>query len=239
MKKAKKSLSQNFLIDKNICYKIMKQTNIRDKEILEIGPGFGFMTDIILEYNPKKIILIEKDYELYKYLREKYKTNTKISIYEEDILKYKLDNLKNLIIISNLPYNISTKIILHLFNYKNNISEMILMVQKEVAQKFDYNLIKMNKYKLFTKIVSSYSICFHVSSNVFIPRPKIKSSIVRFKFNKNKVDLEKANIFSKTIFKNVRKKISNNIKMQLNKKISDKRVNQLNIDELLGIYNLF
>ena len=69
-------------------------------------------------------------------------------------LNYNLNKFKNLIIISNLPYNISTKIILYLFNFNKNISEMIFMIQKEVAEKFDYNLPKMNKYKFLTKIVS-------------------------------------------------------------------------------------
>ena len=75
--------------------------------------------------------------------------------------------------------------------------------------------------------------CFDVSSKVFIPKPKVKSTIVKFKFNKKKYDLKKANNFSNLIFKNVRKKINNNIKINKNNKLFNKRVNQLNIDELL------
>ena len=103
MLKAKKSLSQNFLIDKNISKKILSYTNIYNKIVLEIGPGYGFMTDNIIENNPKKLFLIEKDISLVKYLKNKYKNNTNIVIIEKDILKYDLNNLKNLIIISNLP----------------------------------------------------------------------------------------------------------------------------------------
>ena len=77
MIKAKKSLSQNFLIDKNICKKIIKQTHIKNKNILEIGPGYGFMTDIILENNPKKIILIEKDSNLVNILKKNIKIKIK------------------------------------------------------------------------------------------------------------------------------------------------------------------
>ena len=239
MVKPKKSLSQNFLLDKNISKKIVNQTFIKNRFILEIGPGYGFLTDNILEKNPKKLYLIEKDYKLKKELQKKYKNNNKIEIIGEDILKTDFNNFKNLIIISNLPYNISSKIILYLFSFSKNIDEMIFMIQKEMAIKFDYNLPKMNKYKFLTKIVSDYSRCFDVSSNVFFPKPKVKSTIVKFKFNQNKNDLDRAKNFSKRIFKNVRKKINNNIKLKLDNKILNKRVNELNINELLTIYNFF
>ena len=239
MLRAKKSLSQNFLKDKNISNKIVNQVNIKNKFILEIGPGYGFLTDNILKKCPKKIFLIEKDNNLKEYLYKKYKNNKKIKIIGNDILKTNLREFKNLIIVSNLPYNVSSKIILHLFNFKESISEMIFMIQKEMSIKFDYKLPKMNKYKFLTKIVSNYTRCFDVSPKVFFPQPKIKSTIVKFQFNKKKIDLNKANNFSKLIFKNVRKKINNNIKIKFNNKLLEKRVSQLNIDELLTIYDLF
>ena len=104
MIKAKKSLSQNFIIDKNICKKIILQTKIKNETVLEIGPGYGFLTDIILKNEPKKLILIEKDTNLVKFLKKKYYLNNKILIIEKDILKLDLRNYKNLLIISNLPY---------------------------------------------------------------------------------------------------------------------------------------
>ena len=240
MIRSKKSLSQNFLIDKNISEKIVSQTIIKNKIILEIGPGYGFMTDTILKKKPKKIYLIEKDHELTLRLKEKYKKNKKIIIIENDILKYNLKNFNKLIIISNLPYNICTKIILYLFNYNSNISEMIFMIQKEVAEKFDYNLSKMNKYKFLTKLVSKYERCFDISPMVFIPKPKVRSTVVKFQFSKKKVDLEMAYQFSNKIFKNVRKKINNNLKFNNNNdEILNKRVSEISINELLIIYNLF
>ena len=239
MLKAKKSLSQNFLIDNNISKKILKYTDIKGKKVLEIGPGYGFLTDKILQKKPKKLILIEKDFNLTVYLKNKYKENKNIIIICADILKFDLNKFNNLIVISNLPYNISTKVILYLFNFSQNITEMILMLQKEVAQKFNYKIENMNKYKFLTKIVSNYLICFDVSSNVFFPKPKVRSSVVKFKFKKNIYNIEKAKIFSDKIFKNVRKKITNNIKINNNSPLLGKRVNQLNIDELLNIYNFF
>lgn len=239
MIKAKKSLSQNFIIDKNICKKIVKQTNINNKIVIEIGPGYGFLTDILLINNPKQILLIEKDYKLVLFLKQKYKNNNKIKILNNDVIKVDFSKFSDVKIISNLPYNISTKIILYLFNFNKNISEMIFMIQKEVALKFDYNLIKMNKYKFLTKIVSTFSRCFDVSPKVFIPKPKVYSSVVKFKFNKNKFDLNKANVFSNLIFKNVRKKINNNLRMENKNLLLHKRVSQLSIDELLIIYKSF
>ena len=239
MAKPKKSLSQNFLTDKNIANKIIDQVNVKGNQILEIGPGYGFLTDSILERNPKKVYLVEKDYNLKKILIKKYKNNKKVNIIGDDIFLTNLNNFKKLIIISNLPYNISSKIILYLFSYKENIYEMIFMIQKEMSLKFDYKLPKMNKYKFLTRIVSNYSRCFDVSSKVFFPRPKVKSSIVKFKFNKKRIDLNKAKYFSTKIFKNVRKKIYNNLDKNLDNNLLNKRVNQLNIDELISIYDLF
>ena len=112
MIRAKKSLSQNFLIDKNILKKIIKNTKITNKIVLEIGPGQGFLTDFILEKKPKKLIIIEKDSKLTKILKDKYKINKNVEVIEKDIFNYKLEKYDNLILISNLPYNLSTKIIL-------------------------------------------------------------------------------------------------------------------------------
>ena len=239
MLKAKKSLSQNFLVDKNICKKIVNQTSIKNEYILEIGPGYGILTDMILKKKPKKIYLIEKDTELSKYLKIKYKSLENIIVINEDILKFDLNNKEKFVIVSNLPYNVGTKIILYLFQYNDKIKEMIVMLQKEVAEKFDYNLPKMNKYKFITNIVSSFSKCFEVSSDVFKPKPKVRSRVVKFKFNKMNFDIDKAFNFSNLIFKNVRKKINNNVNIKNKHKILNKRVNELTINELLYIYNLF
>ena len=113
------------------------------------------------------------------------------------------------------------------------------MLQKEVAEKFNYKLPKMNKYKFLTRILSSYRICFNVSPNVFFPTPKVQSSIVKFRLMNENININKAKIFSNLIFKNVRKKINNNIKIKKPINLLDKRVNQLSIKELLNIYYFF
>ena len=241
MIKAKKSLSQNFLIDKNIANKIINQGSLRNKTVLEIGPGYGILTDIIIKKNPKYLYLIEKDNKLSKKLKEKYIKNNNIIIINEDILNFNFKKLNNLIIISNLPYNISSRVILYLFRSYKQISSMIFMLQKEVAIKFDYNLGKMNKYKFFTKMYSDYERCFNVTPNVFYPKPKVNSTVVTFKMKKKDINYDKINKFIKKIFLNKRKKIFNNLNIKISKNnlLLNKRVDEISIEELLDIYNFF
>ena len=113
------------------------------------------------------------------------------------------------------------------------------MLQKEVAEKFNYKLPKMNKYKFLTKMFSNYKICFNVSPNVFFPKPKVESSIVKFKLINKNINISKIKTFSNLIFKNVRKKIANNISIKKSSNLLDKRVDQLTIKELLNIYYFF
>ena len=110
---AKKSLGQNYLIDLNIVKKIINLIKIYNKNILEIGPGKGALTEEILKNKPKSLILIEKDNILSKELKLKYQNNKKIIIYNKDVLKFDFEEkLKdNSIIFGNLPYNISSQIL--------------------------------------------------------------------------------------------------------------------------------
>ena len=117
---------------------------------------------------------------------------------------------------------------------------MIFMIQKEMSLKFDYKLPKMNKYKFITFLTSKYFRCFDISANVFFPKPKVKSSVVKFIMKKDKIDYEKAGKFSKKIFKNKRKKIINNIDISnFDKSILNKRIDKVSLRELLLIYNFF
>ncbi len=241
MKKAKKSLGQNFLIDKNICNKIIKQTVIKNKKIIEIGPGKGFLTDLILQHSPNKMYLIEKDNELSCYLKKKYIKSKNVKVINKDLLEVDNNIFKNTTIIGNLPYNVGTKIILYLIKNSKNINEMIFMIQKEVAIKFDYKIKKMNKYKFLTRIFCEYKRCFNVNPSVFIPRPKVKSTVVKFIFKERKDIYDKALNFCNIIFVNRRKKISNkfNFNENIEKKLINKRIDQISMNDLLKIYNFF
>ena len=222
MIKAKKSLGQNFLIDKNIINKIVNTIDIKDKYILEIGPGTGNLTSSLLEKNPKKLYVIEKDNQLSLKLKERFKN--KLNIINNDILNIdeNLISEKELIVFGNLPYNISTEIlckwILNLGNKNLWFSNLILMFQKEVADriisKFDSpnygRLSILAKWRLEVKKITD------IKPNCFFPKPRVDSSLLFFspkkkfiKFN-NPKNLEKIT----RIFFNHRRKM---IKKSFNK----------------------
>jgi len=241
----KKSLGQNYLLDKNIAKKIIDSINILNQTIIEIGPGTGKITDEIIKKKPKKLIIIEKDDKLYEFLLKKYANIKKIEIINIDAFNYIYSVHKGVKIISNLPYNISTKLIIKLLCSYKIISEMLFMVQKEVAHKMDYNKkSKNNKLKFIIETTSNFKIIHNISNKVFYPKPKIQSSIIKIiPKNNNEINLQKLLLFSKEIFKNKRKKIKNilsanviDIKL---KKLIDERAEDLKTNELLNLFDKF
>lgn len=239
----KKSLSQNFLLDKNICKKISNIIKIKDQSIIEIGPGTGQLTNEIIKKKPKKIILLEKDKDLYNSLKKKYFKDN-ISIYNIDALDFDYSMIENINIISNLPYNISTKIIIKLLTNYNNINKMIFMVQKEVADKMNYNnKNKKNMLSFFLESTCDYFIEFKISNKVFYPQPKVQSSVIQILPKKVYFDKIKLMKFAKAIFKNKRKVIKNVINFKIyNQKINflmTKRSEDLTTKELLTLFDKF
>ena len=115
------------------------------------------------------------------------------------------------------------------------------MIQKELAEKFDYNKSKMNKYKFIIKLCSNYKILFNVSNKVFYPKPKVESKVVEFKLKNVQIDKNKLLNFTNKIFRNRRKNLRNKIENSLliNEEIMNKRVEELSFEELLKIYNFF
>ena len=240
MIKAKKSLGQNFLIDKNIINKIINSIDITNSNIIEIGPGLGALTEKILEKKPNKLIIIEKDFQLYKKLITKFNKNN-ITIINDDALRYDFSKLSNFKLISNLPYNISSKFLLKIIKLNNNFTELICMVQSELAKKFDYNKGKMNKYKFICEYCGIYKILFNVSPNVFYPKPKVNSKVVKFVLKKENINLEKLDYFLNVFFMNKRKKIKSNkfIDIIIDEDILNKRYEDLKYTEILDIYKRF
>tara|TARA_B100001093_G_C26795717_1_gene1000986 strand:- start:13 stop:801 length:789 start_codon:yes stop_codon:yes gene_type:complete len=227
MKYYKKSLGQNFLTDQNILDKIVNLTNIKDKNVLEIGPGHGALTDRILEKKPKTLILIEKDNLLSEKLKVKYNNRRNIKIYNNDILKINMEDKlkKNTIIFGNLPYNISSQILVKLIKFKiwpPKYSSLILMFQKEMAERISgkFGTKKYGRISILSYFRLKIFKQFDVSPNSFFPKPKIFSTLIYFKpkektFNRinDIANLEKiTNIF----FSNRRKMINKNIKNVLN-----------------------
>ena len=240
---AKKSLGQNFLLDKNLCKKIVNTIKIKNEIILEIGPGTGQLTKEILLKKPKKLILIEKDSKLCELLRKKFSSLNNIEILNEDALHYIYKTKKKINIISNLPYNISTKIIIYLLKNYQNINYLILMLQKEVAVKMDTELSKKNRLNFLIDFLSDFKILFNVSNKVFYPKPKIQSSVISIKPKNQKINFEKLENFNKKIFKFKRKKIKNVINFKIDnknlQKILNKRSEDLKTSELKYLFYKF
>ena len=191
--KAKKSLGQNFLIDKNILKKIVEVGNINSNDkVLEIGPGTGNLTEYIVKANPKTIIVVEKDFNLTKLLKNKFKK--KVKIINDDILKITEDFYnEKFIIYGNLPYNISTQILAFwCLSKKIKVKKLILMFQKEVADRIVAKVNTKN-YSRIT-ILSNWKFyikkLFDINPECFSPRPKIKSSLLEFTPKKNIVDIK-------------------------------------------------
>ena len=239
MNYAKKSLGQNFLIDNNIIKKITNLIKIKDRNIIEIGPGKGALTNEILKREPKTLTLIEKDSILAKELKLKYFLNKNIKVYNFDILKINVEKLtfKNTAFFGNLPYNISSQILVKILKFKKwppNYNDLIFMFQKELGEKIigEFNTKNYGRLSILTNYKLNIIKKFFVSSNCFFPKPKVTSMVIHFKPKlrktsniKDLISLEKTtNIF----FSNKRKMVNKSIKKILS--ISEiKQITDLNI----------
>ena len=214
MIKAKKSLGQNFLVDKNILEKIINTTKILDKIILEIGPGTGNLTAYILKKKPKKIFVIEKDNEFANNLKNKF--NDQVNIINEDVLK--LDETKlfkeQVIVFGNLPYNISTEILSKwIINLKDNFwfDCLVLMFQKEVADRIiaKFNTSNYGRLSIICNWKLNIKKIFDIKPGAFYPKPKIDSSLLLFYPKKNFIKINDPNNLEKVtrIFFNQRRKM--------------------------------
>tara|TARA_B100000780_G_scaffold121237_1_gene84905 strand:- start:708 stop:1496 length:789 start_codon:yes stop_codon:yes gene_type:complete len=183
--KAKRSLGQNFLIDRNILEQIVDTVDVSNKEILEIGPGSGNLTTYILKKNPKKLYVIEKDDDLALLLKEKF--NDEIDIINEDVLKISEDRISDvkLTVFGNLPYNISTEILSKwIVNLRKNFwfESLVLMFQKEVADRIiaQCNTSKYGRLSILSNWKLNIKKIIDIKPESFSPRPKIDSSLLLF-----------------------------------------------------------
>ena len=245
MIKPKKSLGQNFLNDKNILKKIVSLIKIKNKSILEVGPGTGNLTSYILKDCPKKLLVIEKDQYLSVFLKKKFED--KIVIINGDVLKIDEKNLdeEKLIVFGNLPYNISTEIlakwILNLDNKNFWFDYLILMFQREVADRIisksdtpQYGRLSiLANWKLEIK-----KIC-NIKSSSFIPKPKVDSSLLLFKPKKNYYEFKNPKNLEKItriFFNQRRKKLKTPFHILFNN--NNNILEKLNIDLNLRPHNL-
>lgn len=217
----KKKYGQNFIVDKNIIHSIIAKSEIDDETlVIEIGPGAGSLTSELGKY-AKNVIAYEIDETLKPILEKNITPNTEV-IYEdflkrdiaEDIKKY---NYKKLYVIANLPYYITTPIIIKLIETKIDFDKIVVMVQKEVGDRFkakpktkEYNSLSvfLSYYFNITKILD-------VSRNVFMPKPNVDSIVVCFTKKVDKLKVNNEELFFKLIkdsFKQKRKNLRNNLK---------------------------
>ncbi|WGH24820.1 MAG: 16S rRNA (adenine(1518)-N(6)/adenine(1519)-N(6))-dimethyltransferase RsmA [Candidatus Shikimatogenerans bostrichidophilus] len=247
-----KKYSQIFLVNKNKIIKIVAiiiNNNNKYNNLLEIGPGLGTLTKYLINYINNKYYLIEIDKRFYKILKKKYKKNN-IFLINDNILNIKLNNInKNkFYIIGNLPYNISTKIILWLIKNRLSITKCTIMFQKE----YIYNLL-YNNSKYNSKLSLLFNMYFNIEKkmsflkNDFYPIPKVDSILVNIK-PKNieyNIDINKFKYLIKEIFKYKRKILKNSFKLiykkeyNYNNPIFLKRPEDLSIKEYLILYNIY
>ena len=244
MIRAKKSLGQNFLIDREVLEKITNIVQIKDKTILEVGPGTGNLTSFILKKNPKKMFVIEKDDDLAINLSEIFKDQ--LTIINDDILQVD-ENLifKNKVtVFGNLPYNISTEILSKWITQTNDefwFDNLILMFQKEVADRIiaKFNTSDYGRLSILSNWKLNVEKICDIKPESFSPRPKIDSSLLFFSPKKNFYKIKDPKNLEKVtrIFFNHRRKM---LKKPFNQLFNgDQRVlNELKIDLNLRPQNL-
>lgn len=244
----KKSLGQHFLNDKNIAQKIVNGLTY-NKNVLEIGPGKGILTQYLIEKNCKCLKVIEIDGESVEYL----KTNIKIepeNIIFADFLTTDIKSIfeKEFAIIGNFPYNIGSQIFFKVLQNHEQVVEVVCMIQKEVAQRIAEKPGSRVYGILSVLLQTFYDIeyLFTVNEKVFTPPPKVKSAVIKLiRNNRKKLNCDEQLFFNvvKTAFNQRRKTLSNSLKPILNGKKIDlpiflKRPEQLSVDEFIELTNI-
>ena len=251
--KPKKKLGQNFLHDKNIISSIINNVNVKDEDIIEIGPGPGMLTENILKNKARSLLVIEKDdsFEVnLKKIKNKYKDNFIYLIH--DVIDFDFNKLtkKEYKIVSNLPYNISVPFILKMIKIRGVISwkDMVLMVQKEVAERITADIGTKNygRLSIMVNLNNDVKKLLNVKPSSFIPKPKVDSTVIKISPKNKNLNINEE-VFEKIVkicFSQRRKKIKNNLD-QLNTNTSlllelsnidpDIRAENINIEGFLRI----
>tara|TARA_B100000029_G_scaffold511828_1_gene606868 strand:- start:599 stop:1390 length:792 start_codon:yes stop_codon:yes gene_type:complete len=234
----KKSLGQNFLLNRDIIKKIVELGEItNDSTIIEIGPGTGNLTEEILKKKPKKFIAIEKDEDLYQKLKKKFKSD--LELINQDVLtiNWEVFSKQKVLVFGNLPYNISAKLLIdwtRLNNLNNIFKKFILMFQKEVADRIvaDVNSSKYGRLTILTDWKMNSKKIMDINPDNFFPKPKVKSSLVYFEPKKKYFifkNLKNLELVTNIFFQNKRKMIKKPLNILF--KDSKKIIKKLNLDE--------
>ena len=250
--KVKKKFGQNFLHDENILNKIASATDINDGNIIEIGPGLGFLTKKLAP-KAKKMISYEIDIEMVEYLNENFKEYQNLKIVNKDFLKVDLQqeiakefNNEQVILIANLPYYITTAILTKILEETDKVDTMIVMMQKEVALRItgkpstkDYNSLSV-----LIQYFTDAKLLFNVSPNCFYPAPEVESSVIEVK-RKEKITNPAINLefflkFNRNVFAQRRKTLMNNLQnsYKIEKQIFIDALNELQLPLTVRAENL-
>lgn len=240
--KAKKKFGQNFLIDNNLLTNIVTKADIKNKNVIEIGPGLGSLTDYLIK-EAKKVVCYEIDKDMVDILDSKYKENDIVTILFKDFLKANLTedinkyfNDEEVVVVANLPYYITTAILTKILEETKNVKRIVVMVQKEVAMRLagkpstkDYNSLSV-----LIQYYTNVKILFNVSPKSFIPAPEVDSSVIMIdKKDALQETLDEAYLlkFNRAIFAQRRKTLSNNLKQAF-------KYSQEDIIKVLNKFNL-
>lgn len=240
---ANKSLGQNFLIDDCVIEKIIESSNIEKEDlIIEIGPGLGVLTERLLKKS-NNVVVIELDKKMIEILQNRFCLNRNLEIINNDVLKVDLEkliknkkeqtNINKVKIVANLPYYISTPIIMKLLENRLEISEIIVMVQKEVAQRLGAET-GTREAGAITYAVEYYAQAtpiIDVPKESFIPSPKIESQVIKLEVRQNpKIEVED----EKLLFNIIQKSF-----MQRRKTLSNALINNRILDSKEEVEKMF
>ena len=246
----KKALGQHFLVDLNIARNIVNALSTDHDVVIEVGAGMGVLTQYLIENQLEKLQVVEIDKESVEFLKKKF-PELEGHLVLGDFLKYDIgrDTLRvsapDVAVIGNFPYNISSQIFFQILKYRNNVSECVGMIQKEVAERIAAGPGSKTYGILSVLLQAWYDIeyLFTVHENVFNPPPKVKSAVIRLKRNNVKeldCDEKLFVIVVKQAFNQRRKTLRNSLRSMIPAEIIDneifnKRPEQLSVQEFVEL----
>ncbi|MCD4705489.1 16S rRNA (adenine(1518)-N(6)/adenine(1519)-N(6))-dimethyltransferase RsmA [bacterium] len=232
---------QNFLINEKVLNQIIEASDLKSTDIvLEVGPGLGILTKELAK-EAKKVIAVEIDRELVFVLKNELKEFDNVEIIQDDILKITnsirqlTDKMQNYKVVSNLPYNITSRVIKNFLEKENQPKEMILMVQKEVAERIVARPGKLSILGVACQFFADCEIVSLVDKNNFFPVPKVDSAIIKLKIKKEKGNINNERFFKivKAGFSSKRKKLKSNLSktLKIDKIKIDNAFKEMNLNE--------
>ena len=243
----KKALGQHFLVDLNIARNIVNALSTDHDVVIEVGAGMGVLTQYLIENQLDKLQVVEIDKESVEFLKKKF-PELEGHLVLGDFLKYEMPE-GNVAVIGNFPYNISSQIFFQILKYRNNVSECVGMIQKEVAERIAAGPGSKTYGILSVLLQAWYDIeyLFTVHENVFNPPPKVKSAVIRLKRNNVKelgCDEKLFVTVVKQAFNQRRKTLRNSLRSLIPAEIIDneifnKRPEQLSVQEFVDIVRQF